>query len=209
MTGKWPEGPNNNVDTITQEEKRWNLSINGGYDGLDVSQKKAFDTLQFDKKWKWEKYNEADCSKAISNTVDGWIKKNNLQSPEKEEAELIQQKLQKSLEWKDIKWMIETFAQFRTQLISAMAIDSAKDWKGAKDFSDAQRREKREQDKTQESFLDLWKRLAEQFKSAQEKAQKQLKDWIQASNGAKKDWDIEAWKSRKSAKESVDLWWPT
>lgn len=208
MASKWPEWTNNNVDIVTQEEKRWNLSIDGWYDGLDVSQKKAFDTLQFDKKWKWEKYNESDCSKAISNTVDWWIKKNNLQSPEKEKAEAIQQELQKSLEWKDIKGMIDTFTQFRTQLMSAMAVDSAKDSKGANDFAENEKKKKWELDKTQESFLDLWKQLAEQFRSAQEKAQKKLKEGMQVSKGAKKSWDIEAWKSRESALESV-AWWPT
>ena len=199
----------NNTE-ITQEEKRGKIGIDGGYDWLDTSSKKAFDTLKFDSKWKWEKYNESDVQKAIGGSIDEWITKNKLQSPEKEKADAIKTQLLSDMGGKDVKWMIESFASMRTELIRTMAVDSAKDAKGAIDAKSYWDTNTQSQEVSlQKSFEDKWKSLAELFLQAQKKAQDKIKLSIDTSNVAQKKWNIESTWAQENVREKITLWWPT
>ncbi len=200
---------NKNNTEVPQEEKRQKLDIPGGYDWLDTSSKKAFDTLKFDSKWKWEKYNEGDVQKAIGNTIDEWIAKNKLQSPEKEKAEAIKAQLLSDMGGKDVKWMIESFTTMRTQLMSTMATDSAKDAKWGIDVKTSQDSIAQWEKNLQNSFEEKWKNLAELFLLAQKKAQDKVKEWIGISKKANVQWSIESRWAGKEARDKITIWWPT
>ena len=158
---------------------------------------------------KWEKYNEGDVQKAIGSTIDEWIAKNKLQSPEKEKAEAIKTQLLSDMGGKDVKWMIESFTTMRTQLISTMATDSAKDAKGSTAYQATKDAGDQAEKSLLNSFEEKWKNLAELFLQAQKIAQKKVKDWINRSEQANAKWIIESRWAQENARKKITIWWPT
>ncbi len=165
------------------------------YNSLDDSSKNALDSLKFPMKDNKNESSEQIIHWAINNTVQSGIDQANLWKEDKEKAENIKQQMMEGLNGKSPQEMIQEYAKFRTELLSVLATDSAKD----QTWNDQSRKFEKEQkskewekqdfaDKVSKSISqyaqELWDILKKKAKLAESQMQNAKKDWNQESRWA-------------------------
>lgn len=197
---------NKEMDEPLEEKRKKFDSAIWWYAWLDDGSKKAFDSLKFPKNESKDETPQKQIHTAIDSTVQSGIKQANLSGEDQKKAEEIRLEMMKNLENKSPREMVQEYAKFRTELISVLSTDSAKDETWRKEVEQAQNKNEIEaQEKNdfsekilktvEQSAQDLWALLKKQVKKSKEAWE------LARKNGTK-----ESEQSWKQAIEALAKW---